>query len=63
MVGRAGARARSSPGLVEQRHRRAQYAVGCSRPPTLRRARIDERLHVRQRVEEEMRRDLRLQQM
>ena len=51
-------------GLVEQRHRRAQVRGEASQHGRrMRRARIDERLHVRERVEEEMRRDLRLQQM
>ena len=51
-------------GLVEQRHRRAQVrGEAPQHDRRMRRARIDERLHVRERVEEEMRRDLRLQQM
>ena len=51
-------------GLVEQRHRRAQVRrEAAQHGRRMRRARIDERLHVRERVEEEMRRDLRLQQM
>ena len=51
-------------GLVEQRHRRAQVrGEAPQHGRRMRRARIDERLHVRERVEEEMRRDLCLQQM
>jgi len=50
--------------LVKQRHRRAQIRGEAPEDGRrLRRARIDERLHVRECVEEEMRRDLRLQQM
>ena len=49
-------------GLVQQRHRRAQVRGEVSEQGRcMRRARIDERLHVRECVEEEMRRDLRRQ--
>ena len=51
-------------GLVEQRQRRAQVRrEAAQHRRRMRRAGIDERLHVRERIEQEMRSDLRLQQM
>ena len=50
--------------LVQARHRGAQVGdQAAQHGGRLRRSRIDQRLHVRERVEQEMRRDLRLQQM
>jgi hypothetical protein len=51
-------------GLMEQRHRRPQVRrQAAQHGRRVRRARIDECLHVRERVEQKVRRDLRLQQV